>query len=126
MSLQIGSAKVEAESVGPGSRVNILARYVEGTERQVFTLLPDVPVLSIQHGGGPADKTEVSFAVDERQALLVTLASKTNCTFDLVLRRPDSPKLEYDYCKTLARLQELKKRQDTPPEIAPAPRPVGR
>jgi len=123
MSLQIRSAKVESERVFPGARVDILAWYVEGTERHEFTLLPDMLVLAISNfEDGLGNSTEVSFAVDERQALLVTLASKTNCTFDLVLRRPGSPKLEYDYCKTLARLQVLKKRQDAPPESAPHPR----
>ncbi|MBA4191058.1 MAG: Flp pilus assembly protein CpaB [Planctomycetaceae bacterium] len=110
--------------IGPGSRVDVFAGYVEGNERQVFTLLPDVLVLSV---GLASDLTKdepsegwVSFAVDPKHVLLIALANQLNCAFEVVVRGPDSPNRNYDYDKTLARLKEVIEKRES--RIAPAPR----
>ncbi len=126
------AAAADQVLIGPGSQVDIIASYVEGTERHVFTLLPDKLVLAVGAGcdlvspeeaerGGPRpDKVGVSFAVDQKQSLLFPLAYQLNCNFEIVLRRPDSPKRDYDIDKTLARLKELAEKRES--RIAPPPR----
>lgn len=132
MSLPISAKTAGAADIGPGSRVDLIASYRDGFERHAFTLLPDMLVLAVNL---PADLCRkplepdipmVSFYIDQKQALLVTLANQASCHLEVHSRRPDAPKRKCDYDKTLARLQELKKRQDVPPEVAPDPRPVGR
>lgn len=115
MSLPMTAAKAASGFVGPGSRVDILASVIEGTAREVFTLLPDMHVLAVD-AEQDLTKTQVfpdmrmvSFAVDQKQALLITLANQRNCNLELLLRHPDAPKRVYDIDKTLHLLKTLGK-----------------
>jgi Flp pilus assembly protein CpaB len=114
--------------IGPGSRVDIVAGVVVGTKREVFTLLPDMIVLAVNGESNLTGQQQfpgmvmVSFAVDERQAKIITLANQANCNLELVLRHPDAPKRDFDYDATLARVQALLKQQE---HVAPPPREVG-
>ncbi|MBA4188955.1 MAG: Flp pilus assembly protein CpaB [Planctomycetaceae bacterium] len=115
MSLPMTAAKAASGFVGPGSRVDILASVIDGTQREVFTLLPDMHVLAVD---AEQDLTKqqvfpemrmVSFAVTQKQALLITLANQRNCNLELLLRHPDAPKREYNIDKTLTMLKTLGK-----------------
>lgn len=113
MSLPMTAAKAASGFVGPGSRVDIVCSVMEGTKREVLTLLPDMHVLAVD---GHQDLTQVqtfpdmrmvSFAVDQKQALLIALANQRNANLELLLRHPDAPKREYNYDKVLATLKNL-------------------
>ncbi len=65
----------------------------------------------------------VSFAVNQKQELLCTLAIQLNRNFKCLLRHPDSPKRDYDIDKTLAKLKELAEKRES--HISPAPRAKG-
>lgn len=123
MSLPMTAGKVAGGFVGPGSRVDIVASVMEGTKREVLTLLPDMHVLAVD---GHQDLTVaqtfpemrmVSFAVEQKQALLLALANQRNANLELLLRHPDAPKREYNYDKVLATLKNL----GTEANITPAP-----
>jgi Flp pilus assembly protein CpaB len=117
-----------SESVLPGSRLDVVASYGKGPERVVFTLLPDLTALALNGVSWMADSNTppgtvmVWFAVDERQAKLITLANQANCNLELVLRHPDAPKREFDYDATLTRVKALLEKQV---HVAPSPREVG-
>lgn len=113
MSLPMQAGKAAGGFVGPGSRVDIVASVMEGTKREVLTLLPDMHVLAVD---GHQDLTlqqtfpemrMVSFSVDQKQALLIALANQRNANLELLLRHPDAPKREYNYDKTLSTLKSL-------------------
>ena len=113
MSLPMTAGKAAGGFVGPGSRVDIVASVMEGTKREVLTLLPDMHVLAVD---GKQDLTEqttfpemrmVSFAVEQKQALLIALANQRNANLELLLRHPDAPKRDYNYDKVLATLKNL-------------------
>jgi pilus assembly protein CpaB len=113
MSLPMTAGKAAGGFVGPGSRVDIVASVMEGTKREVLTLLPDMHVLAVD---GKQDLTEqttfpemrmVSFAVEQKQALLIALANQRNANLELLLRHPDAPKREYNYDRVLATLKNL-------------------
>jgi Flp pilus assembly protein CpaB len=133
MSLPMTAGKAAGGFVGPGSRVDIVASVMEGTKREVLTLLPDMHVLAVD---GKQDLTEqttfpemrmVSFAVEQKQALLIALANQRNANLELLLRHPDAPKRDYNYDKVLATLKNLgdnqagvlitEDKKDTKPEI---------
>ncbi|WP_439630492.1 Flp pilus assembly protein CpaB [Gemmata sp.] len=133
MSLPMTAGKAAGGFVGPGSRVDIVASVMEGTKREVLTLLPDMHVLAVD---GKQDLTEqttfpemrmVSFAVEQKQALLIALANQRNANLELLLRHPDAPKREYNYDKVLSTLKNLgdkeagvlitEDKKDTKPEI---------
>ncbi|WP_439632161.1 hypothetical protein [Gemmata sp.] len=131
MSLPVPTKAAVAEGVRPGSRVDFIASYSEWTERHVFTLVTDVHALAIDGVQElplridlTQDRSMLSFPVNQKQALLVALAHQLNCDFTVVLHRPGDQQSARDYDATLARLKELKRRQDAEPEVAPFPRAV--
>jgi Flp pilus assembly protein CpaB len=117
---------------GPGCRVDLIAIHLDGSRREVFTLLPDVHVLDA--APTTAGKTAFSFAVDAKHAALVSHAGKANCTLEVMLRHPDSPKRYFEYDATLARVRDLVRTDPKPhptelavapvPHTKPAPVPV--
>jgi len=114
--------------IGPGSRVDILASCADGMTREVFTLLSDITVLAVDARSGTVENVfpeppMVSFAVDQKQALIIALANQANCNIEFLLRHPDAPKRDYDYDKTLTRIKEfVKQREAREPVLAPPPR----
>ncbi|WP_439632163.1 SAF domain-containing protein [Gemmata sp.] len=118
--------------VGPGCRVDLIAIHIDGSRREVFTLLPDVHVL--EAAPATAGKTAFSFAVDAKHAALVSHAGKANCSLEVMLRHPDAPKRYFEYDATLARVRDLVKTDPKPhptelavapvPHLKPAPVPV--
>ena len=125
MSLPMTAAKAAAGFVGPGSKVDILASVTDGTKREVFTLLPDMHVLAVD---AEQDLTKqqvfpemrtVSFAVNVKQAMLITLANQRNANLELLLRHPDAPKREYDIDKTLHKLKFFGDKEPTGLDVTP-------
>jgi len=125
MSIPIGHVPQNVH-IGPGCRVDIIAVFVEGPRREVFTLLPDMHVLAVNGAGDGSEKRDpnydlMSFAMEEKQAQLIALANQANCSVELMLRHPDSPKREFDYDQTFARVKELVKLPE--PKLTPKPKP---
>ncbi|MCE9560828.1 MAG: hypothetical protein K8U57_02115 [Planctomycetes bacterium] len=129
--MTIAFPKLQHIHVGPGCRVDLIAIFNEGNQREVFTLLPDMQVLQVNPTSDYGrDVDGMSFAADEKQARLVALANQYNCSFELMLRHPDSPKRDFDYDATFARVKGLVKVPEPKPTpkqkpeliVAPAPR----
>jgi len=94
VSLQVGVANAAAGFVGPGSRVNVNATLRLGNKTYAFPLLVNMLVVAVdtqttysKDGTFPSMNT-VSFAVQEKQALLLSLAKSRGCTLELMLRHP--------------------------------------
>jgi len=131
--------------VAANDRVDILATRSDARHHETFTLLVDVHVVAVKTPPeapkhGLPSVAMVSFAVDQKQALLLLRARQSDCQLELLLRHPDSPKREYDFNRVLHRVvfgmrpdicnvdvpkrgsQESGDRLDAELEIAPAPR----
>lgn len=129
MSIAMSARDAAAGHVGPGSMVDILASLTDSDDKRVFTLLPDVPVLAVNgvqelKGSGVfPDMQNVSFAVDQRQAILLTLAKTRNCKLELLLRHPDAPaRTDWKYEDTEQTLMRGNKGvRGLPPDGAPVP-----
>jgi len=95
VSLQIGAANSAAGFVGPGSRVDILATARLRNQLVAFPLLVNMLVVAVDTQTTYTDKgtfptlNTVSFAVDRKQALLLSLAKSRGCTLELLLRHPE-------------------------------------
>jgi len=94
VSLQVGVAQAVAGFVGPGSRVNVLATVRLGSKLHAFPLLVNMLVVAVdthvaydKNGVFPSMNT-VSFAVKEKEALLLALAKQRGCNLELMLRHP--------------------------------------
>ncbi|QJW93963.1 Flp pilus assembly protein CpaB [Frigoriglobus tundricola] len=95
VSLQVGVANAAAGFVGPGSRVNVNATVRSGNKTLAFPLLVNMLVVAVdtntvgsKEGTYPSMNT-VSFAVREKEALLLSLAKSRGCTIELMLRHPN-------------------------------------
>jgi Flp pilus assembly protein CpaB len=126
-SLPISAAAGAGGFVGPGSRVDVLAGLRRGEKLEVFPLLENVLVVAVETRVVPENPRDeqpdctVSFALDQEQALLLTLARQRECRLELLLRHPGKPApTREDYKK---RRQLLEEPADPKPEVAPAPRP---
>jgi Flp pilus assembly protein CpaB len=112
--------------VVPGSRVDILAGCRRGEKLEVFVLLEDMHVLAVAtepHNFdrcGP-DCPTLSFAANQEQALLLTLAKQRGCVLEVLLRAPGKPTTMTgeDYKQRRRFLEELLDEGKTP--VAPAP-----
>ena len=104
VSLQVGVAQAAAGFVGPGSRVNVNATLRLGTKTHAFPLLVNMLVVAVdtqttysKEGTFPSMNT-VSFAVKEKEALLLSLAKSRGCAVELMLRHPGkSTKADENY-----------------------------
>jgi Flp pilus assembly protein CpaB len=128
--------------VEPGNRVNILATLRMGSKLYAFPLLVDVLVLAVDtltsyDWKGLPSPTMVSFAVTEKQALVLALAKNRGCTLELMLRHPSrgaETDKDYDIDKLIKLLNDERVvgvdiargvPVVEPIESAPPPRPVG-
>ncbi|MBP3953852.1 Flp pilus assembly protein CpaB [Gemmata sp. G18] len=93
-SLQVSAAQAAAGFVGPGSRVNVNATLRLGNKLEAFPLLVNMLVVAVDtntayakdsNGTFPSMNT-VSFAVKEKEALLLSLAKSRGCSIELLLR----------------------------------------
>ena len=104
VSMQVGVAQAAAGFVGPGSRVNVNATLRLGNKLYAFPLLVNMLVVAVdtqttysKDGTFPSMNT-VSFAVKEKEALLLSLAKSRGCTIELKLRHPNkSPDADKGY-----------------------------
>jgi len=94
VSFQIGVGNAAAGFVGPGSRVNVNATLRLGNKLYAFPLLVNMLVVAVdtntvgsKDGTYPTMNT-VSFAVKEKEALLLSLAKSRGCAIELLLRHP--------------------------------------
>lgn len=147
VSIPLDAARAAGGFVGPGSRVNVLATVRLNNKLHVFALLVNVLVVAVdtqvgfdQKGAFPNVST-VSFAVTQKQALLLSLAKSRGCTLELLLRNPNKSNesdRDYNIDAVIKVLEDEKvkpnegepvegapKPAPEPTEVAPAPRPKG-
>jgi pilus assembly protein CpaB len=124
--------------VGPGSKVDVLARIDLVGTIEVFPLLIDMQVLAVntatsyEQKATFADVSMVSLAVTQEEALLLELAKQRNCHLSLLLRHEGKPldpsydmkkikkMLETDKSKTKFETTASKDpREDPPPGWVP-------
>ncbi len=115
--------------IGPGSRVNVFATLRVADKLSAFPLLVNVLVVAVETSAVTSDPhpgtNTVSFAVTEKQALLVSLAKSRGCKLELILRHSDKTTdadKDYKIEKVIAFLADV---PEAAVEVAPAPRPVG-
>jgi Flp pilus assembly protein CpaB len=136
----------------PGSKVNILATGRSGDKIYAFPLLVNVLVIAVDtiadNREGKRSEMTVSFAVTQKQALALALAKQRGCSLEILLRHPNSETdrdRNYDLDSVIKLLASDKKpggatepdkqneqpgeerapkREEVPPELAPAPRPA--
>jgi Flp pilus assembly protein CpaB len=133
VSLQVNVGAAAAGRVGPGSRANIHATRRVGKKVEEFPLLVNMFVVAVDtyqtpnKDGALTVVNMVSFALTERQTLLVGLAKNRGCTLELELcdptKGPEAFK-DYDFDEVVKRLSD-EVGDATPVEVAPPPRPVG-
>jgi Flp pilus assembly protein CpaB len=134
ISLELTAKDTAGGFVGPGSRVDVLGSIIVDDHPVAVTLLADVQVLAVNgiqelKGNGLfPDVATVSFAVTEKQALLLTLANACHCKFSLLLRHPDAPPRYRTIAEGQAKIDEVtqllkraKPRREPGPELAPTP-----
>jgi Flp pilus assembly protein CpaB len=94
VSLSMSAVDAAGGFVGPGSKVDVLARLNVGNSLRVFPLLIDMHVLTVnthtsyesKNGGAFPDVSMVSLAVTQEEALLLELAKQRGCHMSLLLR----------------------------------------
>jgi len=124
MSIPVGGAAAVAGFVGPGSRVDVLTTRRLGSQIRAFPLLVNMLVVAVdtnivgsKEGTYPATSS-VSFAVKEKEALLLSLARSAGCSIELKLRHPNkSPEADkgYNIDEVIKLLQDDKEKVDVRP-----------
>jgi Flp pilus assembly protein CpaB len=104
VSLHVGAGQAAAGFVGPGSRVNVLATVRTSNKLTAFPLLVNVLVVAVDaqttydKSGVFPNVSMVSFAVTQKQALVLALAKQRGCALELMLRHPSkSAEADGDY-----------------------------
>jgi Flp pilus assembly protein CpaB len=98
VSLPVGVGQAAAGFVGPGSRVDVIATLRLSRKLHSFPLLINMLVVAVNtqttidagNGGAFPNLTMVSFAVKEKEALILALAKTRGCTLELLLRHPET------------------------------------
>jgi len=98
VSFPVGAGQAAAGFVGPGSRVDVLATLRLTSKLHSFKLLTNMLVVAVNtattydpnNGGAFPNVSMVSFAVKEKEALLLSLARSRGCQLELMLRHPES------------------------------------
>ena len=139
VSMPVGVGQAAAGFVGPGSRVDVIATVRLSNRLQAFPLLINMLVVAVDtqttytNNGVFPSMSMVSFAVKDKEALLLSLARSRGCTLELMLRGQDASrnenndkriddmiKLLSDDRNTAKIVSEEHKKPETP-EAAPAP-----
>ncbi len=133
VSLQVGVANAAAGFVGPGSRVNVNATLRLGNKTYAFPLLVNMLVVAVdtntvgsKDGTYPSMNT-VSFAVREKEALLLSLAKSRGCTIELMLRHPNKTNESdkaYNYENVLGMLSDSENPGGIKPSESAGDKPV--
>jgi pilus assembly protein CpaB len=94
VSIQVTPGQAAAGFIVPGSRVDVLATLRTGDKMQAFPLLVNVLVVAVDTRTIVKcepfpDMNIVSFAVTQKQALLLDLAKSRGCNLSLLLRNPN-------------------------------------
>ncbi len=142
VSFGVGAVDAAAGFVGPGSKVDVLARLNLGGTIEVFPLLIDMHVLAVnthvsyENRASFPDMGMVSLAVDQEEALLLELAKQRGCHLSLLYRHPgklrdpsyDMKKikkmLETDRSKTRFETTQHEGGKEPAPEVLPPVAPI--
>ncbi|WP_439627825.1 alpha-2-macroglobulin family protein [Gemmata sp.] len=120
-SLPMTAGKAAGGYVGPGSRVDIVASWMEGTTRRVATLLADKTVIAVDGVRDLnvqqtfPDLRTVSYDLTDEEADLVAFAVNKGCNLETLLRHPDAPRRPYD-------IQQVKRQLGYTPNFNRDPR----
>ncbi len=113
--LAVAAVDAAAGFVGPGSKIDVLARLQMDNTTEVFPLLIDMLVLAVnthtsyEKSGVFPDVSMVSLAVTQEEALLLELAKQRGCHMSLLLRHDGKP-LDPNYdMKKIKKLLETNK-----------------
>ncbi len=98
VSMPVTVGQAAAGFVGPGSRVNVLATLRLTKTLYSFRLLSNMLVVAVNtkttidpgNGGAFPNMNMVSFAVKEKEAMVLSLARTRGCTLELFLRHPET------------------------------------
>jgi Flp pilus assembly protein CpaB len=139
VSLALSPGDAAGGFVGPASKVDVNATFQRNDKVLAFPLLVDLLVVAVDtQGTEKAPEVIVSFAVTQKEALILGLAKARGCRLSLMLRHPSQkPDPNYnidDVIKVLsndprpAPVPANEGQNVSPPEpleVAPPPRPVG-
>jgi Flp pilus assembly protein CpaB len=122
-----GIPQAVAGFVTPGSRVDVLGTVHLGNKYKAFPVLVNMLILAVDNNTQlPQDKgtftslSTVSFAVDQKQALVLQLARSRGCELTLLLRNPNEPVTDGDKnFKIDDVINRLSDSRDTP-EVTPS------
>jgi Flp pilus assembly protein CpaB len=98
VSFGVSAVNAAGGFVGPGSKVDVLARLSIGSKVHVFPLLIDMLVIAVnthvsyESNAAFPDMSMVSLAVDQEEALLLELAKQRGCQLSLLYRHPGKPR----------------------------------
>ncbi|MBX9624121.1 MAG: Flp pilus assembly protein CpaB, partial [Gemmataceae bacterium] len=142
VTLPVTATQAAAGFLGNGSRVDVLASVKLNNRVRAFPILVNMLVLAVNNDvlppkdGAYQTVSMVSFAVEQKQALLIKLAQARSCDLSLLLRNPEDKETEndrsYDIEQVVALLADEKTKTDVrgedrdrspEPEPQPAPAP---
>lgn len=140
VTIPVTATQAAAGFLGSGSRVDVLASVKLHNKVRAFPILVNMLVVAVNNDGLPPKEgayqtvSMVSFAVEQKQALLIKLAQARNCDLSLLLRNPEDKDTEndrtYDIDQVVALLADDETKtdvraeeKDRPPEPAAAPPP---
>lgn len=127
----------EAQSLTPGTKVDVKATWRRQRKTVTTTLLVDKVVFAVgSELPAPDGFVTVSFQATQMQALVVSLATHRGSNLELCVRLPGDPRPEkYNINEVLREISEVESSDWTrplylgpiepPPEVAPSPRITG-
>ena len=140
VTLPVTATQAAAGFLGNGSRVDVLASVRLHNRVRAFPILVNMLVLAVNadqlppKDGAYQSVSMVSFAVEQKQALLIKLAQARSCDLSLLLRNPEDKETdndrEYDIDavlkllqddQTKAEVQAEKAEPKAEPKVDPAP-----
>jgi Flp pilus assembly protein CpaB len=121
--IQLAAHQAVAGFVGPGSRVDVLGTVRLGERIIALPVLVDMLVLAVntdttytKEGVYPTVNT-VSFAVTQKQALLIKLAQARGSDMTLLLRNPEDPNTKADSTYNIDKVINLLRNEKNPADI---------
>jgi Flp pilus assembly protein CpaB len=121
--VQLAAHQAVAGFVGPGSRVDVLGTVRLGEKVIALPILVDMLVLAVntettysKDGVFPAVNT-VSFAVTQKQALLIKLAQARGSDMSLLLRNPEDPDTKLDTTYDIDAVINLLRNERNPADV---------
>lgn len=121
VSMPVNVGNAVAGFVGPGSRVDVLATVRLTNKLHAFPLLTNMQVLAVDtvttydKNGVFPQLNSVSFAVKDKQALLIKMAEARGCSLSLKLRHTNKkPETEEEIARLIKEAEDLLRDEQNP------------